>query len=372
MMGASGQVALYLDPPSHHFLQNRLFEADERQPTGDRVQEPYAHLKRCFEAKGVAVNTADYLPESIDSNPKIYISLGMLHRYRALSKRPDVTQSAFFAVECPIVEPSIYQALPDVQAYFKRLYSWSDSASLERFSGQPLRLKQFVWPQVFDDVYEDLWSVTKRKFLVMINANKLPRVYWNELYTERMRAVEFFGRRNEIDLFGVGWNGPPYRVGRSWIPYTFRSIGRRVQSRWYRFRPNPLLTAAQRAYRGHAASKSRTLGSYTFALCFENAIIKGWITEKIFDCFSCGTIPIYWGAPEITDYIPAECFIDRRKFSTYDDLRNFLHFLTETQIREYKENAREFIRSEKFRRFSKEAFVNIFREIVYEDVGIDL
>jgi len=368
----SAPVAIYFEPPSHHFLQNRLFEADERQSTGDRVQEPYAYIKRYFNSKGITVETSDYLPEQPDSRRKVYVSLGMLDGYGKLTGREDVCLSAFFAVECPIVEPSIYRALPRLAPHFKRIYSWSDSKSLEWFCGRPMPLLPFFWPQAFDTVHEVSWGQTDRKFLVMINANKLPRIYRNELYTERMRAVEFFNRTNEIDLYGMGWDGPSYRVGKTWVPHTFRFMARSCLSQWYKVRPNPLLAAAQRAYRGPAASKSKTLSGYTFALCFENAAIKGWITEKIFDCFFCGTIPIYWGAPEIADYVPEECFIDRRKFDNYADLRRFLHSLSSGQIQEYKENARAFIESERFQRFSKAAFLDIFRQIVREDAGVSV
>ena len=54
------------------------------------------------------------------------------------------------------------------------------------------------------------------------------------------------------------------------------------------------------SWRGPARSKSETLGRYTFALCFENMVLKGWITEKIFDCFYSGTVPIYLGAPDLS------------------------------------------------------------------------
>ena len=49
----------------------------------------------------------------------------------------------------------------------------------------------------------------------------------------------------------------------------------------------------------------------SFAICYENARdIPGYITEKIFDCFFAGCVPIYWGgAPNVTDHIPANTFI---------------------------------------------------------------
>ena len=48
----------------------------------------------------------------------------------------------------------------------------------------------------------------------MINMNKLPRLTKYELFTERMRAVEFFSRTNDIDLYGIGWDKASLRMGR--------------------------------------------------------------------------------------------------------------------------------------------------------------
>lgn len=54
------------------------------------------------------------------------------------------------------------------------------------------------------------------------------------------------------------------------------------------------------AYGGEVFSKHDTLSKYKFSVCFENGKnLSGFITEKIFDCFSAGTIPIYWGADNI-------------------------------------------------------------------------
>jgi hypothetical protein len=137
-------------------------------------------------------------------------------------------------------------------------------------------------------------------------------------------------------------------------------------------RPDPLLAAARRVYRGHAKSKAETLGKYTFALCFENMILKGWITEKIFDCLLTGTIPIYWGEPEIERYVPPECFIDMRLFKDYEELNNFIKSLSQEDIQQYKQNARDYLKSPQFQPFKKEAFVELFRRIVEEDTGISI
>jgi hypothetical protein len=36
-----------------------------------------------------------------------------------------------------------------------------------------------------------------------------------------------------------------------------------------------------------------------FSIVFENASYDNYYTEKITDCFSNGTVPVYWGDPKI-------------------------------------------------------------------------
>jgi hypothetical protein len=365
-------VRLYIDPPSHHFLRDRLFDRGAAKYGGDDLLAPHVHLRDWFEERGLPVHTADRLLERDNGADRaVYVSFGMLDKYEELASRPEVTVSAFFGFECPIVEPSMYRELPRAQRFFRRLFSWTDASTLLRFTGTPVRVERFWWPQSFDRVHDPLWRRTGRRFLVMINANKLPRVYWNELYTERMRAVEFFSRTGEIDLYGKGWGGPSMRVGRTRVPYTVKRIFLAGQRAWDRVRPAPRLVSARRAWKGAAESKSDVLSQYTFALCFENATLPGWITEKIFDCFFAGTVPVYWGAPDVADYIPAETFIDMRRFGGYEDLRRYLHELSPGDVGRYRQAAREFVESAAFGRFSRQAFTDRIARIVAEDAGWD-
>ena len=376
-------IALYFEPPTHHFLGDRLFERSFAGHAGDQILEPYAFMRDHLLARGVTVHTADFMPAEPDDVCKIYVSSGRLNRYQRLVNRKDVVLSAFFALECPTVEPAMYRDLRDAQRDFKRVFSWSDSASLEPFVGGPLRCLPLKWPQSFDGVHEAHWSKVERKFLVMLNSNKLPRYETpcRELYSERMRAIEFFAREHEIDLYGNGWDGPTYRVGQWTVPGTFGKVpmpgtaqfaARWLVRRWQQVVPEPRLMAARKVYRGFAPSKSETLAGYRFSLCFENSILKGWITEKIFDCFFAGTVPVYWGAPDVEEHIPPECFIDMRGFKDYQDLRTYLKSLTGSRVQRFKTNARDFIESPQFVPFSKQAFAEMFGRIVEQDAGVSL
>jgi len=373
-------MAVFVDPATHHQRRDGLFDRESNPYAGDSILAPYTALRDRFAAAGMSVHTADLLPDRPDDQKKILISFGTpdtlvahsIRRYEALARRSDVVMSAFVAMECPIVEPTMFEALPALRKVFRRILSWSDTASLLPFTKEPVPVEHFCWPQSFDHVHEDLWSQGDRKFLLMMNANKLPRLYVNELYTARLRAVEFFHRYGEIDLYGRNWDRMPARVGKVRTPATFRRIVGELWQVKQRYWPDPLYATMAAATKGPARSKSKTVAQYRFALCFENSILKGWLTEKIFDCFFAGTVPVYWGAPDVLDWIPAECFIDMRQFKDFTELRAFLHSLTPADERRYREAAREFVGSARFKPFRLDTFAEIFARIVSADIGADV
>ena len=375
---SASDVAVYFDPPTHHLFGDRLFDSGKNIYSGDDILAPYAAVKKRLESRGVVVHTADFLPTSSDGRRHLLISFGVpdrmasrsVRKYIALSQRPDVTLSAFFAMECPIVEPTLFESLPLQQRHFKRTFSWSDAEALLPFTRTRVEVSHFCWPQSFGAVHEEIWSQRDRKFLLMMNANKLPRLYVDELYTARLRAVAFFHRYGEVDLYGRNWDAAPTRVGKTWTPAVLRRFRSRSWSIGQRLFPDPLYLAARAAWRGAARSKSQTLGQYRFALCFENSRLKGWMTEKLFDCFFAGTVPIYWGAPEVLDWVPKECFIDMRQFHDFAQLRSFLMSLTPADEQRYREAARDYLVSPRFDPFRLESFVDIVDRIVVADAGL--
>lgn len=52
---------------------------------------------------------------------------------------------------------------------------------------------------------------------------------------------------------------------------------------------------------------------YKFIICFENSNTNGYITEKIFNVFLSGSIPIYDGSPDINDFLNINSFIPYNK-----------------------------------------------------------
>lgn len=53
----------------------------------------------------------------------------------------------------------------------------------------------------------------------------------------------------------------------------------------------------------HSPELLEIYANYKFIICFENSKTNGYVTEKIFNVFLSGSIPIYDGAPNIVYYI---------------------------------------------------------------------
>jgi hypothetical protein len=133
-----------------------------------------------------------------------------------------------------------------------------------------------------------------------------------ELYSQRRSISLWFHEHSQIafDVFGV----PPMNV------------------------PN---------YRGAVDSKLETLQQYRYALCFENCHdprwSRGYLTEKILDCFHASTVPVYLGCSNVEEYVPGDCFIDYRRFDGPQDLERFLAGLTEDDYVGYADRIWEFL-----------------------------
>lgn len=66
-------------------------------------------------------------------------------------------------------------------------------------------------------------------------------------------------------------------------------------------------------------SKLDPLKDYMYSVVIENISYNYYITEKLIDCLSTGTIPIYWGCPDIGDIFNKDGII---QFNGFDDFCN--------------------------------------------------
>ncbi|MBB5440787.1 hypothetical protein HDC92_004491 [Pedobacter sp. AK017] len=80
-------------------------------------------------------------------------------------------------------------------------------------------------------------------------------------------------------------------------------------------------------------SKIETIAKYKFFLAFENACGTDYVTEKFYDAFEAGTVPVYMGADNIEDLSPGEhCYINVNDFANPAALASYLKKLNEDEL----------------------------------------
>lgn len=177
-------------------------------------------------------------------------------------------------------------------------------------------------------------------FSCLINANKsfkdaLP----TDLYAERINTIRWYERNapEKFALYGMGWEKPPPE---------FTPIGR-VRRSIARITDLILHRPAFPSYQGELNDKAEVLRQSRFSYCYENSRgLNNYITEKIFDSMVNGCIPVYWGADNVLDYIPACCFIDRRQFKSTSDTHRYLVQLSDSKCHDYQQHIKEFLLSQ--------------------------
>lgn len=211
--------------------------------------------------------------------------------------------------ECEVIKPENWNL--KAHAQFDAIFTWA-----ERFVDNKKYFKT-NFSNTFTESMPDAQR-PREKFCVMIAAHK-KRPHPLELYTEREKTVRWFedNHPGDFDLYGVGWDR-----------YAFN--GPALMRLLNRVKPlTKLLAPYFLSYKGLIARKRPVLEKYKFSICYENARgIPGYITEKIFDSFFAGCVPVYWGAPDIAKYVPLACFIDRREFKTHEELYAFMKAMT--------------------------------------------
>lgn len=153
-----------------------------------------------------------------------------------------------------------------------------------------------------------------------------------------------FGQQypEDCDLFGDGWRGQKI----SWCPFLHRkpNLCQRTES--------IDLSAEERS-----SAKRKKLGNYKFVIASENyAGSRGYISEKIFDALLGGSIPVYLGEQNITNFVPRSCFIDARDFQSLENLVKKLEGMSEEEWQQIRSAGKAFFSAKGFLEFTTEKF----------------
>eukprot|EP01133_Synstelium_polycarpum_P000189 gene189-227_t len=86
-----------------------------------------------------------------------------------------------------------------------------------------------------------------------------------------------------------------------------------------------------------SAQKMAIIQSYTFTFALENTRCVDYITEKLWQPMSLGSIPIYLGAPNVRDYLPdPDAIISIADFATIEDLVTYIKRVATDETLRYK------------------------------------
>lgn len=300
-------------------------------------------LKSEIEKNGHSFDTLDM--HRIDQYKKIFCinvpSKDSFNKFYQMSKHG----TEFYLY---LIEPeSVYERNWDKKNHFlfKKIFTWND----DLVDGQ-----KYIKIQIPNAIPEDFpwWSTKKKsKLLTMVSGNKTS-LHPQELYSERMNCIRWFEENHPHDF---------EFYGNQWDKYCFKG---RLISKLNRFEfLRKMLKKKYPSYRGKILDKLGTISNYNFAIAYENIKdIKGYITEKIFDCFYAGCVPIYWGAPNIKDYIPSNLYIDKRNFNNYQELYSYLKGMSEVEYLHKIEDIKNYVKGDTIKMFSAETFVSTLIE----------
>lgn len=339
---------IFVSPWRKEELGSRLFEKKGHwSPPGSKwIWEMFRD--QCEEL-GIKVKTADLYdgdPRGVAfiASSKIFYTFRLWDHYAELMKSDCVRKRVLLQGEPIVISPNMYVNLERLGRLFTNLYY---PCRIGKTILRSQVLRQLFLNRNLDSVgyfslagtvveggiIEELFNQDRRDMLVMIQGNKFPVIPFQDLYGLRIGAINYFGHVSGFSLYGKNWDS---------ITVYPRLLN------W---------KAVKNCYRGTIpfGKKFDFLAMSKFCLCFENSAMNGYVTERIFDAFAVGTIPIYLGAPDISDFVPKGCFIDFREFGNFKALHKYLLGLSESDIQMYKKRILAFINSERFLPYTLEA-----------------
>jgi hypothetical protein len=306
---------------------------------------PLWYLYEEAKKEGITFITPDVFLEKPDvwKNKEILLISHLVHphteRMIALGAKPFLLTCQ----ESPFISTRFYVGLKKYSDMFR--YSMLFLGMEKRVSGKTSFLPMF-FPQFFSKEKFVPMPFKDKKFITYIASNKETNSFLKRsaikllygfsvqlIYPLRRKIIRFLSDRNSLDLYGRGWE-------KETIPYITK------------------------VYRGPVDDKEAKLREYKFVLCLENAVFPGYVTEKIFDCFFAGSVPVYMGAPDIDSYLPRNTFINIKDFKNLEDLGYFMDSIDEATYNVYLKNIQDFLHSPAYDKFSHERFAQTILTLI--------
>ena len=325
------------------FAQNKIFDLSDSS-NRDNCFYPYYLMRQLFKLRHFELNTED-----INEGKPVLLELHLDIRIKSVNK---------FCYALMLETPQIWplNGCPEKFATYRKIFTWNDDlVDGDRFIKINFPNQILINPiDGFDN---------RPRLCCLVASNKTLQVFdERNLYVERIKTIRWFEKNaaNDFELYGIGWDAPE---ACGCVLGKLQSRLYKVLGRFIKLRPFP-------SYRGKIKSKSVVLKSTRFVICYENIRdLPGYITEKIFDCFFSGCVPVYWGATNISEYIPSDCFIDRRQFANTEAVYNYIKKINEEEFRGYQQRIAAFLRSDAVYQFSSDFFAETIVNTIVQDLG---
>ena len=322
--------------------KNKIFSADEYK-LSDHLGDPFIYLKKNLEEKGHTINTLD---QNELNYFDLFVFLDFPSNNISLLKKILKTKKKMYLIllESEMIKPDNY--FVENHTYFEKVFTYSSN-----LIGLNDKYVFQLIPQYLEVNFNP--KIKREKKLVLISSKKKSSVK-GELYSKRFEAIIYFDKNwyDQFNFFGFGWDKVEFK--NKFLNKILRLL-----------KINLTIKTNFKTYLGEIKKKNEVLNYYDFNIAFENTEnYPNYVTEKLFDSFINGCIPIYWGAPNIKELIPNDLFIDMRDFANFENLKTYLLSLNNEQIYDWRIKILNYLKSDQCKTFSKEYFVeNICNEI---------
>jgi len=209
--------------------------------------------------------------------------------------------------ESPMIKPDNY--ISENHVFFDKIFTWSDD--LMTLGG---KYRKIFWPVFFPEYIK---FHDKTKHACMIACNKTSE-HPHSMYQDRNTVIRYYNDQNlnGFDLYGHGWDN------------------------------------SLKCYKGTVKSKRQVMKDYKFVYCMENARYNGYITEKPWDVWFSGSVPIYYN----NRYFPEHTYIPFDLFRNMDELYDFLYDKADEYYEMYLDQISKWLLSSESKLFNAKNF----------------
>lgn len=317
------------------FSQNKLFN-EKTYTIGEDLGYSIILLKKELEKLGYIVETLD-MDDSNNYDKVIFIDYPNPFTCCCNINLIPKEKKYLILTECSMIYE--LNSRPDLYCNFAKVFTYDDNL-IHKYGYIKLNMPNKMKTPV-------QLPFEQKKDITLIAGNKVSNMD-GELYSERLNIINYLEKIHP-DIFEF--------YGKGWEKHIF--TGGKIVRAFNRFHMLQRIIAKRHlCFKGSIQSKIGVLSKYKFCICYENSrLIPGYISEKIWDCFFSGCVPVYLGAPNIHDYIPGNVFIDRREFDSNEQLIDFLTAMNKDDYNKYLINAKMFIASIESYPYSSECYV---------------